>query len=200
MGQRVWFTSDTHWGHARVIQYANRPYSSVEEMDEALIRNWNEVVQHGDLVYHLGDLSFHKPEQTCRILARLNGQKYLIFGNHDKDARREEGIQSHFVWCRDYAEIDVPDPNPLIPGAKKPRQKIILTHYSMRVWNRSHHGSFNLYGHSHGTLYDDPKLLSMDVGVDPNGYYPVSYEEVKRRMSQKRWEPIDHHGAGRMDD
>ncbi len=73
-------------------------------------------------------------------------------------------------------------------------QDIVMLHYSMRVWNKSHHGSWHLYGHSHGTLPDDPNSLSIDVGVDCHNYQPISYDEIKSIMSKKEFKPVDHHG------
>lgn len=177
-----WFTSDTHYWHKNIIKYSNRPFSSVEEMNEAMIANYNAVVRPGDMVYHLGDFAFARDDQMDEILSRLPGQKYLIWGNHDKGLKSNRDlVKKHFIWARDMQEIRIGD------------QKIVLCHYSMRVWNQSHYGSYQLYGHSHGSLYDDPHMLSMDVGVDPNKFAPISYDQVVAHMKTKTWEPIDHH-------
>lgn len=69
----VFFTSDTHYHHARVIHYSKRPFESVDEMGEALIANWNAVVRPGDLVYHLGDFAFCDAARAVVIAKRLNG-------------------------------------------------------------------------------------------------------------------------------
>lgn len=192
---KTWFTSDTHFGHKKVIEYCNRPFSSVEEMDETLIKNWNSRVGQRDTVYHLGDVGWHRGKDLERLLNRLNGDVHLVYGNHDKEIRKDGNLQACFASCRDFAEVYVQDPDAKGKfGNRKERQKIVLCHFALRVWNKSHHGSWSLYGHSHGSLPDDPRLLSMDVGVDPNDYFPVSYEEVKRKMLAKRWEPVDRHG------
>lgn len=75
--------SDTHFGHAKIIDYCNRPFSSVEEMDEAMIKNWNETVSNNDTVLHLGDFGLGNKEYIASIVKRLNGKKILILGNHD---------------------------------------------------------------------------------------------------------------------
>jgi calcineurin-like phosphoesterase family protein len=182
----VYFTSDQHYHHVRIIDYSKRPFKDVEAMNEGLIDNYNSVVKDGDLVYHLGDFGFGRGNEVENVLRRLKGQKYLIFGNHDKDLRsKKELLDRYFIWARDYAEIEVE------------KQKIILCHYSFRVWRGSHRGAWNLYGHSHGSLYDDPNMLSLDVGVDPQNYFPISFEQVKALMSKKTWKPIDHHGVSR---
>ena len=179
----VWFTSDTHFGHTNVIKYSNRPFADVDEMDEMMIKAWNERVRPGDRVYHLGDFSFHRLEKTVEILGRLAGQKYLVFGNHDKRMRKETRFTGHWLWSRDLDQIEVDD------------QKIVLCHYAMLTWNQSHRGSWMLHGHSHGSLPDDPHSLRMDVGVDPNGYRPINLEEVREIMSKKEFRSVDHHGS-----
>ena len=179
--QQVWFTSDTHFGHANIIRYSNRPYQDKEEMDEALITNWNAKVQPGDLVYHLGDVFFCHEPVAGKILARLNGQKFLIFGNHDKGLKN--GMLKHlFTWMGDYKEITVEG------------QKIILCHYPMITWNGSGRGSWMLHGHCHGNLTYPFEAKIHDVGVDPNGYSPLSFADVKRIMDKKKMTVVDHHG------
>jgi Calcineurin-like phosphoesterase len=79
----VWFTSDTHFFHKRILEFTDRPCDSVEEMNEALVRNWNKHVAKGDRVYHLGDFSFGTRSQTEEMIGRLRGQIHLIRGNHD---------------------------------------------------------------------------------------------------------------------
>jgi calcineurin-like phosphoesterase family protein len=185
---RHWFTADTHFDHANVIRYAGRPFDNVEAMDEALVANWNARVQPGDWVYHLGDFAFCKPERALWFARRLAGNKCLVFGNHDKRLRREDDLLKQFCWARDLTEIKVQDET-----APDGVQRIVLCHYAMRVWNRSHYGAWQLYGHSHGSLKDDPHALQLDVGVDAWAYRPVSYEEIRARMKQKEWRPVDHH-------
>ena len=184
----IWFTSDHHWGHANIIRFSSRPFSSVEEMDEALVERWNTVVQPRDTVYHVGDVSLHKDLGRARsILERLNGSICLIRGNHESVAER---LKDRFAWIKDYAEVKVPDPE-----AREGRTFIVLCHYAFRVWNKSHHGSWHLYGHSHGSLPDDPNARSLDVGVDCHDYAPVSYARVTEIMASKQFVPGDHHGG-----
>lgn len=179
----VFFTADTHYGHTNVIRYGNRPFASSEEMNEAMIDRWNAVVRPGDVVYHLGDFSLTRMPEACTAASRLRGNKYLVFGNHDKYTRKSGDFLKHWVWARDYAEVDV-------SGIK-----IVLLHYAMKVWHRSHHGAWQLHGHSHGSLKDDPNALQIDVGVDCWNFAPVAFETLKIRMETKTWRPIDHHGA-----
>jgi calcineurin-like phosphoesterase family protein len=182
----VFFTSDTHYYHKNIIKYSKRPFKDVEEMNDTLIKNYNKVVGSEDICYHLGDFGFSHPQNLRTIIKALPNLQAIILGNHD-DAHNFRGI---VPVVKDYLEIKVPDSD-----AKQGIQRIVLFHYSMRVWNQSHRGAWQLYGHSHGTLFDDPTLLSTDVGVDPMKYFPVSYEQLKERFKLKTFKPIDHHGA-----
>lgn len=175
----IWFTSDHHFGHKRIIELANRPFSSVEEMDEEMVRRWNAVVAPGDMVYHLGDFAFadHTP-----YLARLKGQKRLVLGNHDHSNRVNK--------AKGWATVDS-----LLHVTLPDKALVVLCHYAMRVWNRSHHGAIHLYGHSHGNLQGDSQ--SCDVGVDRWAFAPVSMDEIRDRLDAegpRRTEP-DHHGS-----
>lgn len=174
---RIWFTSDHHFGHHNIIANAKRPFISVEEMDEIMIQRWNEKVGQKDSVYYLGDLALNKPERLREILKRLNGSIYLIKGNHEASAL---ACKNRFEWIKDYYELKVADET-TISG----KQKIVLFHYAIRQWNGKHDGSFHLYGHSHGTLKDDLNSLSFDIGVDNHDFYPLEYNEVKALMTDK---------------
>lgn len=79
-----WVTSDTHFSHARIIALSNRPFASVEEMDEAMIERWNEIVKPEDIVVHLGDLALGRLAESLPLTERLNGRRFLIPGNHDR--------------------------------------------------------------------------------------------------------------------
>jgi len=183
--ENIWFTADHHFGHANIIRYDGRPYGTAEEMDADLISRWNETVAPGDIVYHLGDIFLYKRvEQARAVRAQLNGTVRLIRGNHEGTA---DGMKDAFDWIRDYYELKVPD-----EAAHGGKQLLVLCHYAFRVWNRSHHGSFHLYGHSHGSLPDDPHARSFDVGCMLHDYRPISYERVKEIMATKLWQPVDH--------
>lgn len=149
-----------------------RPWSTIPEMDEGLIRRWNEVVDRHDDVYLLGDLSFHRREKTAQILSLLAGRVHLIIGNHDERTVR-----------------DLPEYFESISQLRMVRwegERIVLCHYAMRRWDRCHFGAWHLYGHSHGTLPEDPMSLSFDCGVDANDWYPISIQDVALRMQAKK--------------
>lgn len=178
----VFFTGDTHYGHKRIIEFSERPFADLVEMRETMIARWNAVVRPGDQVYHLGDFAFLDEDDASSIAWRLMGQKFLVFGNHDKALRKSKAFLGHFAWAKDLADIKVGD------------QRIVLCHYAMRVFNQSHRGAWQLHGHSHGSLKDDPSTLQTDVGVDCWDYRPVSFDEIRQVMSRKQWRPVDHHG------
>ncbi len=179
-----WFTADTHFGHANIIKYAARKYDDVDHMNENMIGVWNATVRPVDLVYHLGDFGLAPMSVLDGIRRRLNGRIHLIRGNHDKKDVTKLG----FEWVKDYFKLRVEDPD-----TRDGRRKVILSHYAFLVWDQSHRGSWNLYGHSHGTLPDDPNSRHIDVGWDVFGR-PFEYEEIKAIMAKKTWKPKDHHG------
>lgn len=179
---KVYFTSDTHFGHANIIKFCNRPYKTLDEMHESLIHNWNARVDSQDHVYHLGDfaLKMGVPEVE-NIIRRLHGHIHLVYGNHcqkNKSVMRARG----FVERVPYKEIKVDG------------QKIIMCHFPFLTWNGSHRGSWDLHGHSHGSLPRDPNARRIDVGVDVWNYTPVSYEDLKVEMDKVVFKPVDHHG------
>lgn len=183
----LFWCSDFHFFHSRIISYAKRPFRDVDHMNETLINNWNKVVPEHGSVFILGDFSFAKDQEyTQRIIGRLNGRnKFLIKGNHDQKLSPE--TLSKFTDVFDYMEHMVP--------TETGKQLIVMSHYPMLVWNRSHYGSYMLHGHSHSTLPDDPNALRLDVGVDCPyaGYAPISFETIQALMKKKTFKPIDHH-------
>jgi len=154
-------------------------------MTESLIQHWNARVRAGDVVYHLGDfaLSWGRKHEGVidAILSRLNGQKWLITGNHDRD---EITRNPRWVKVIPYHEIHVP-----IHAGK---QRIVLCHYALRVWNQMHRGAWMLHGHSHGNL-PDAGGKTADVGVDVWDYAPVSVDQIERLMSKREIVTRDHH-------
>jgi len=179
--QEVWLTSDTHFGHAKIIEYSKRPYQSAQAMDESLIANFNSAVRDGDLVYHLGDFGYSDETSLNTILRRLNGEKTFVYGNHDKQVRSSQKLQGHFKKCVDYHEITVD------------KTRFVLCHYPMVIWNRLAHGSIMVHGHCHGNLRYPFKGRIVDVGVDPQNYFPVNARDLIRRLANVEVEFLDHH-------
>lgn len=179
MDKNIWFSSDLHLGHQNIIKYANRPFGSVEKMDDVLIYNHNSLVLPTDDWYFLGDFSFND-KKTESYLQRLNGNKFFLRGNHDRK-QTVKLYEKYGTYLGDYwqGELD--------------GHKYVLCHYAFRVWNGSHRSTYHLYGHSHGTLPDIITSFSFDCGVDCHNYRPISTREVEDIMSGKEFIPIDHH-------
>lgn len=175
----LWWTSDHHYGHGSIIKYANRPFTSVEEMDAEMIRRWNAVVAPTDTVFHIGDFSFKKGRKaTEAILAQLHGTKHLIVGNHDhSDTCKAKGWAS----VERYREITVGE------------QPLVLCHYPFETWNASHYGTWMLHGHCHGSLKPDLTKRRVDVGVDCWDFAPVDLATIATQMAKVTFEPVDHH-------
>lgn len=185
---QTFFTADIHFGHRGVIDYAGRPFRDIDHMDASIIERWNATVGDKDEVYIVGDFALCSRVRALACRSQLAGRLYLVRGNHDKGM--STALESSFEWAKDYAVVKVGD-----PSHPEGRQRIVLCHYAMRVWDMSHRGTWMLYGHSHGNLADDPHALSLDVGMDCWDYAPVSYERLKERMAAKDRKPVDHHGA-----
>jgi len=165
----IYFTSDLHLNHNAAIRMCERPFESIDEMNRTLIENINARVKKHDTLYILGDIA-HKGtvEQANELIAKINGKKILIRGNHDRvyDATLFEGIY-------DFLEIHVDGIN------------ISLMHYPMVEWPKSRHGSYHLHGHQHNKPEYNLRMkeqgkLRYDVGVDANYYCPVSLQEIRQ--------------------
>lgn len=174
----LFFVSDTHFGHKNIIKYCNRPFRDVDEMDEAMIRNWNSTVGHSDVVIHLGDVGFTKKLRS--IVSRLNGKKILIRGNHDNRTSDRKFLEMGFVDIQ-----------------KEPFDYMgfVLSHYPVGSVMYRHlkdvplDGKINLYGHVHnGTefdiLRDSPNHLCLCV--EHTRYRPVSIDEVRQMAALQR--------------
>ncbi len=180
----IWFTSDTHAYHANIIRYSKRPWKTADEMSLALAEKINSVVAAGDILVHAGDFAWTGKVEQFRSMINCRNI-FFVYGNHDREIRKDKKLQSLFVKCTELYELKHPD--------------ITVCHYAMRVWNKSHHGAIHLYGHSHGLLPDDPNSRSIDIGVDTclfghERFMPYCMDEIDSIMHKhKNWKPIDHH-------
>ncbi len=164
----VFFTADTHFGHAGARALYRRPFASVAEMDEAMVARWNEAVGPDDEVWHLGDFVVcRRPvEAAAALLARLNGRKRLIIGNNDPPA-----VAALPGWA---------DPAAHYAEAEEDGANVVLCHYAFRTWRNAGRGWANLHGHSHGRLR--PLLpRQADVGVDAQDFRPVTLAQALDR-------------------
>ena len=173
-------TSDTHFFHTNIIKYSNRPFKDVDHMNEELIRRWNEKVPKTATVYHLGDFAFCSDRKMEWVIKQLNGNIVVLLGNHDH-------MKAHI---RSLFHRVIP---PYLETKTEDKRKVVMCHYPLMVWNKSHHGSWHLHGHCHGSL-PDTGVTRIDVGVDthPN-YEPYSYAEIVEKMKGRSYQPVDHH-------
>jgi len=165
----IWFSADPHYGHKNILEYCKRPFKSVEEMNEMLIERWNERVGHLETAYIIGDFSLDK--EPMRFYEQLHGNVLIIPGSHDKDLERKIG-----EW-----NVKQKIETITIQLGEGVHQNITMCHYPMRSWDRSHYGTWHLFGHHHGSV--EPHGLSFDVGVDTNNFYPYSLEDIANKMS-----------------
>ena len=172
---KLFFTSDTHWGHFNISKYCHRPFNSRSEMDNALIDNWNKVVPPDGIVVHCGDFMLpHKEDikEYEKILKKLNGNILLCRGNHDRIPLSIEP-QGKLIAVVDIAMV-------YVDGVK-----IMASHYPMLAYP----ADYQVFGHIHtlsngicygidGDVNNRMRKTQYDVGVDQNGYKPVSYWQL----------------------
>lgn len=166
----IYFTADTHFGHANVVKMCQRPFPDVEAMNEAMIAAWNDRVHGNDTVYIVGDM-FFRCEDPESILKRLKGKKRLIVGNHDGSWMGKVELARYFISVDLYLEIS--------DGA----HALTLCHYPLLTWKHAKK-SYMVHGHIHANTDADfwPLLRIRDnvlnAGVDVNGYMPVTFGEL----------------------
>lgn len=159
---RTFLISDTHFGHANILTFINsdgskvRDFSSLEEMNETMIDNWNKVVSPSDNVYHLGDVLFTK-KWLDLILPRLNGTKVLIKGNHDN--LKLSQYAQYFKDVRAYWVLD----------------KYVLSHVPIHPESLSRWKA-NIHGHLHNNSLEDTRYIN--VSVERINYTPVDFESI----------------------
>lgn len=182
-----YFTSDLHFGHLNICKFTERGnFTTPEDHDLWLIDKINSKVNRGDLLYILGDVSFHKDwNNTKDLLYKIKGQKIVIKGNHDREEDLKNLKLSGVIqnWLH-YKEIKIQG-NPTC-----------LFHFPISSWHRQHYGSFHLHGHSHGQFKGQGKIL--DVGIDSaydlfNEFKVFSEENVVEYMKSKELQIADLH-------
>ena len=171
---KLFFTSDTHFGHFNICRYCHRPFQSRSEMDQTLIANWNSVVPEDGIVVHCGDFMLPHDlniKEYMKYMSKLNGRILLLRGNHDIIELLTSNEK--LISVQDKAMIEVDS------------IKIYAEHYPCAAFN----GDYHVYGHVH-TLSDGicygmdaaalaaMKKVTYDVGVDQNGYKPISYWQL----------------------
>jgi calcineurin-like phosphoesterase family protein len=166
------YTADLHINHVNIIKYCKRPFFSVEQMNAALVDNWNAVVTDADTVMHAGDLVFASntakaASKVETLLHRLHGHIVLIPGSHDQVLMRLSPSPKYEIM------------SPIIVTTLR-GNRIVICHYPMRRWPYSHYGSYHMFGHTHNGLAGEGR--SWDIGVDGHEYHPWSEAEVLAKM------------------
>lgn len=172
----IYFITDTHFHHSNIIKYCNRPFKNINEMNETIINNWNSIVTKDDTIYHLGDFCLSSDDEIKSIFNKLNGNKILIRGNHDRKP------------VKFYEEIgfEVLTHAPIILD----EYKIMLSHVPLPD-AKIKEGYINLHGHIHNKKISDdyPKNYSenkhINLSVDVTNYKPISLEEINKIRSKK---------------
>jgi len=156
MKQKIWITSDHHFNHTNIIKYCSRPFNSVEEMNEYMIKKWNEKVIPGDIVIHLGDFAFkHSSEHFKK---RLNGTIILVMGNHDSEDMEEQGF---ILVKEDILQIN----------------NLLFTHRPL-LPEEIPQGFLNIHGHVH----QRDSFHGINVCVERTNYVPIELNEILRRI------------------
>jgi calcineurin-like phosphoesterase family protein len=167
---RTFVTADTHFGHKGACTFAAangvgkmRPWDTIEEMDEALVQRWNETVKPEDRVYVLGDVVINR--RSLPTIARLNGRKTLVKGNHDLFR-----IEEYLAYFDDVRAV---------VGLKE----MVLTHVPIHPCSIGRWVN-NVHGHLHDRSVGDPRYLC--VSVEQTDYRPITLEEVRERLQKQQ--------------
>lgn len=181
MKSTAWVTSDCHFFHSNILKFnpRTRPYDSVDEMNEKLILDWNsKVAPFTDVVYILGDFCFGSVDKAVSILKRLNGRKILIQGNHDEKLVQDKRFRDEFEEIHLRLNLRYND------------KFVVMHHFPIAEWERSHRGSYHLYGHLHGSkqhVQHMEQFRSTDVGVDSfcNGSAVAKLDDVLKFLEKR---------------
>ena len=183
-GEHLFFTSDTHFSHANIMKFCGRPFKNVGEMNNTIIKNWNNVVGPEDTVFHLGDFAFGGLNVWEPIREQLNGHIVLILGNHDfkQNIQNQERLDKMFELVTQQMYIEVEG------------QKVYLNHYPFLCYGGTYNKqkpTWQLFGHLHlkkgSTGLDTSRVeccfpYQYDVGVDLNGFTPLSWKQVNEKI------------------
>lgn len=169
---KTWVTSDLHFGHANIMKFCPqtraRFNNDVNYMNEAMVEEWNDKVDPGDLVYILGDVAFLPAAKAVEYMRRLNGDKILIEGNHDRKLLNDPAFVRCFVEVHKYLDINYD------------KHKVVMFHYPISEWDQMHRGALHFHGHLHGGVSGLEKYRAMDVAMDATGEIVISMERAIR--------------------
>lgn len=182
----VFFTADHHFGHEKILAYAQRPFPTIHAMNQQLIDNWNREVGANDVVFHLGDVTLGNDAKHC--FQQLNGQIYLLRldWHHDRRWLKKQAHIPLYSQSGHQVQFLLPLMVLRVAGLEQNGRllPITLSHYPLAEWEASYHGGWHLHGHTHGNYQG--KGLCLDVGVDIWGYAPTSLAQLRLQMEKKQ--------------
>ncbi len=166
----IYFIADTHFNHANIVKYCNRPFKNICEMNEYIIQKWNSVVKKDDIVYHLGDVGFGSLEEVKGLIEKLNGTKILLRGNHDFK-----------IGANTWKEIGFKE----VYKKKIIIDNLVLTHAPTEEVGEN---QINILGHIHDKPLDERfnKDNHICVSCDVVDYMPISMESIKDIISNRK--------------
>lgn len=172
----TWVTSDLHFGHKNIMNFCPlsraRFRNDLAYMNEAMVKEWNDLISPEDLVYILGDVAFLSGSDAAKIMIRLNGTKILVEGNHDRKALMDVNFRGAFKEVHKYLDINYDG------------TKVVMFHYPIAEWDQMHRGSVHLHGHLHGGVSGMEKYRCRDMGMDATGMIAITMEDaIKSAMT-----------------
>jgi calcineurin-like phosphoesterase family protein len=173
---KTYLTADLHFGHKNIMTFCPvtraRFKGDVEYMTEAMITEWNEIVEPIDTVYILGDVAFMSGYNAALVMMRLNGRKILIEGNHDRKTLMDVNFRKQFAEVHKYLDINYDG------------HKIVMFHYPIAEFDQMHRGAIHFHGHLHGGVSGLEEFRVLDVGMDSTGEIVISMDYAIKRALQ----------------
>lgn len=166
----TWVTSDLHFGHKNIMSFCSvsraRFKNDLDYMNEAMVKEWNDLIAPYDTVYILGDVAFLPAQKAAEYVNRLNGIKILVEGNHDKKLLKDPFFHACFAEVHKYLDINYNG------------NKVVMFHYPIAEWDQMHRGAVHLHGHLHGGESGMEKFRCRDMGMDATGMIAISMEDA----------------------
>lgn len=198
--EKIWFTSDCHFGHRNILNFCERPFENTKEMEKAIIENWNSVVKPEEKVFCLGDFSwFHSRHEIKKIVNRLNGEIYMILGNHDKKEAFELCDTEKLHICSDITYLYLrPETNDSDNRFETNCYTVVLSHFPQLCYSQSEKSNtYNFFGHIHSRKdqpmieFGEPiKLLKQrqyDIGMDRHSYTPIDFFDILKKIDEYQY-------------
>lgn len=181
---QTFITSDLHFGHANIMKFCPqsraRFNNDVDYMNQQMVLEWNNTIAAEDTVYILGDVAFLPADKAVKILRRLNGQKILVEGNHDRKLLNDPVFRGCFKEIHSYLCITYE------------KTRVVMFHYPIAEWDQMHRGSVHFHGHLHGGVSGMEKFRCRDMGMDATGAIAIT---MKRAIADAMHGEIkSHHG------